>query len=252
MIDVRHMKKLFLWMLLTAGCMTAMAQQRVKISGHVTDFDGKPVSHCVVMLMDKHFHAVDSASTDSAGYYCIANVKPGRYMALTAVRWDEYVRFSKLPEQDRRLEFWAWNIIADKDLTINPRYHRLELYGTTAFCPIGTNALMVYTRPMSATEAMKYDEKLYRDNNNGVIDYSVKLEDFKVQAFVDGQEVKILSIQNMTEQYGNQKMGAFLMMLDYKVRNDDTDIHQIRITAENTKHHEKGENLCYYQSADFK
>jgi hypothetical protein len=111
---------------------------------------------------------------------------------------------------------------------------------------------MVYTRPMSATEAMKYDEKLYRDNNNGVIDYSVKLEDFKVQAFVDGQEVKILSIQNMTEQYGNQKMGAFLMMLDYKVRNDDTDIHQIRITAENTKHHEKGENLCYFQSADFK
>lgn len=92
------MKKLFLWMLLTAGCMTAMAQQRVKISGHVTDFDGKPVSHCAVMLMDKHFHAVDSASTDSAGYYCIANVKPGRYMALTAVRWNEYVRFSKLPE----------------------------------------------------------------------------------------------------------------------------------------------------------
>ena len=179
MIDDRHMKKLFLWMLLAAGCMSVMAQQRVKISGQVTDFDGKPVSHCAVMLM-----------------------------------------------------------------TINPRYHRLELYGTTAFCPTGTNALMVYTRPMSATEAMKYDEKLYRDNNNGVIDYSVKLEDFKVQAFVDGQEVKILRIQHMTEQYGNQKRGAFLMMLDYKVRNDDTDIHQIRITAENTKHHEKGENLC--------
>ena len=141
------MKKLFLWMLLAAGCMSVMAQQRVKISGHVTDFDGKPISHCAVMLMDKHFHTVDSASTDSAGYYCITNVKPGRYMALTAVRWNEYVRFSKLPEQDRRLEFWAWNIMADKDLTINPRYHRLELYGTTAFCPTGTNALIVYTRP---------------------------------------------------------------------------------------------------------
>ena len=50
---------------------------------------------------------------------------------------------------------------------------------------------MVYTRPMSATEAMKYDEKLYRDNNNGVIDYSVKLEDFQVQAFIDDKEVKI-------------------------------------------------------------
>lgn len=84
-----------------------------------------------------------------------------------------------------------------------------------------------------------------------MIDYSVKLEDFKVQAFVDDKEVKILSIQNMTEQYGNQKMGAFLMMLDYKVRNDDTTIHQIRITAENTKNDEKGENICYYQSPDF-
>ena len=55
----------------------------------------------------------------------------------------------------------------------------------------------------------------------------------------------------MIEQYGNQKMGAFLMMLDYTVRHDDTTIHQIRITAENTKHHEKGENICYYQSPDF-
>ena len=45
---------------------------------------------------------------------------------------------------------------------------------------------------------------------------------------------------------------AFFCKNDYKVRNDDTDIHQIRITAENTKHHEKGENLCYYQSADYK
>ena len=154
---------------MATGCISAMAQQSVKISGHVTDFEGKPISHCAVMLMDKRFHAVDSVSTDSAGYYLINNVKAGRYMALTAVRWDEYVRFSKLPEQDRRLEFWAWNIMADKDLTINPRYHRLELYGTTAFCPTGTKALMVYTRPMSATEAMKYDEKLYRDSNNGVI-----------------------------------------------------------------------------------
>ncbi|MDR0732925.1 MAG: hypothetical protein LBF08_02515 [Dysgonamonadaceae bacterium] len=28
------------------------------------------------------------------------------------------------------MEFWAWNVIADTDLTIN---HRLELYGTTIF-----------------------------------------------------------------------------------------------------------------------
>ena len=118
-------------------------------------------------------------------------------------------------------------------------------------CPTGTNALMVYTRPMSATEAMKYDEKLYRDNNNGVLDYSVKLEDFKVQAFIDDKEVKIRHIENMTEQYGNQKMGAFLLMLDYNVRHDDRTIHKIRITAENIKYKEKGENIFFFQNSDF-
>ena len=158
--------------------------------------------------MDGRFNAIDSVVTDSVGFYLMNGIKPGKYMALTAIKWDEYVRFSKLPEQDRRLEFWAWNIIADKDLIINPRYHRLELYGTTAFCPTGTNALMVYTRPMSATEAMKYDEKLYRDNNNGVIDYSVN------------------------------------------VRHDDRTVHKIRITAENVKYHEKGENICFFQNSD--
>ena len=110
---------------------------------------------------------------------------------------------------------------------------------------------MVYTRPMSATEAMKYDEKLYRDNNNGVLDYSVKLEDFKVQAFIDDKEVKIRHIENMTEQYGNQKMGAFLLMLDYNVRHDDRTIHKIRITAENIKYNEKGENIFFFQNSDF-
>ena len=242
--------KLLFSFLLTVASLSAFAKQTIKISGRVTDFNDKPISNCTVMLMDGRFNAIESVVTDSVGFYLMNGIKPGKYMALTAIKWDEYVRFSKLPEQDRRLEFWAWNIIADKDLIINPRYHRLELYGTTAFCPTGTNALMVYTRPMSTTEAMKYDEKLYRDNNNGVIDYSVKLEDFQVQAFIDDREVKIRHIANTTEQYGNQKMGAFILMLDYNVRHDDRTVHKIRITAENVKYHEKGENICFFQNPD--
>jgi hypothetical protein len=80
----RKLKKLFIIILMVTACISAMAQQNVKISGRVTDFEGKPISHCAVMLMDKLFHAVDSVSTDSAGYYLINNVKPGRYLALTA------------------------------------------------------------------------------------------------------------------------------------------------------------------------
>ena len=82
------------------GSLSAFAQQTIKISGRVTDFNDKPISNCTVMLMDGRFNAIDSVVTDSVGFYLMNGIKPGKYMALTAIKWDEYVRFSKLPEQD--------------------------------------------------------------------------------------------------------------------------------------------------------
>ena len=38
-----------------------------------------------------------------------------------------------LAEKDQRLEFWAWNFIADRDTTLNIRYHRMEVYGLRIF-----------------------------------------------------------------------------------------------------------------------
>lgn len=70
-------------------------------------------------------------------------------------------------------------------------------------------------------------------------------------SMIDDKEVKIRHIENMTEQYGNQKMGAFILMLDYNVRHDDRFVHKIRITAENVKYHEGGENICFFQNSDF-
>ena len=84
--------------------LSAFAQQTIKISGRVTDFNDKPISNCTVMLMDGRFNAIDSVVTDSVGFYLMNGIKPGKYMALAAIKWDEYVRFSKLPELDRRLE----------------------------------------------------------------------------------------------------------------------------------------------------
>ena len=45
-------------------------------------------------------------------------------------------------------------------------------------------------------------------------------------------------------------MGAFILMLDHNVRHDDRTVHKIRITAENVKYHEKGENICFFQNSD--
>lgn len=38
-----------------------------------------------------------------------------------------------LAKKDQRLEFWAWNFIADRDTTLNIRYHRMEVYGLRIF-----------------------------------------------------------------------------------------------------------------------
>ncbi len=38
------------------------------------------------------------------------------------------------PRLNTVLEFWAWDFIADRDTTLDIRYHRMEAYGLRAFC----------------------------------------------------------------------------------------------------------------------
>ena len=54
--------KLLFSFLLTVASLSAFAQQTIKISGRVTDFNDKPISNCTVMLMDGRFNAIDSAA----------------------------------------------------------------------------------------------------------------------------------------------------------------------------------------------
>ena len=47
--------------------------------------------------------------------------------------------------KDQRLEFWAWNFIADRDTTLNIRYHRMEVYGLRIFhIPGGMPTYQIY------------------------------------------------------------------------------------------------------------
>ena len=53
---------------------------------------------------------------------------------MAAVDLDVYPHTSNgVSNEDQRLEFWAWDFIADRDTTINIRYHRMEVYGLHAF-----------------------------------------------------------------------------------------------------------------------
>ena len=80
-------------------------------------------------------------------------------MAMYVLKPKEYPRRNAVPPKDMRLEYWAWNVIADRDLVINPQYYRLELYGLTAFRIQGSGSgLMVCVRPMCLGKLLKYSE----------------------------------------------------------------------------------------------
>lgn len=55
------------------------------------------------------------------------------------MRINEDPRLQQVSHDDMKLEFWAWNVIADHDITLNIRYDKLELYGTTAFLEYGAD-----------------------------------------------------------------------------------------------------------------
>jgi hypothetical protein len=251
------MKKTGLFLLFFVFLMTeSYAQDTVTISGRVTDFNGNPVDSCWVGLDYTDFSAVYETYTDKDGFYSLDKVKKGKYMAMYALRIKEYPRLDKVPDEDKRLEFWGWNIIADRDLTINPRYHRLELYGTNVFrVEGGYNGLFIYTRPMSVGKLLTYSRELLSDKAKAEkeADISVKPEFFRARVFVDDNEVQVNSIQPVKEYVGkdNLSMGAFIIQTELPKEKPDKPYVIIRVVAENLEYNEMGENIFFYELKDY-
>ena len=130
------MKKLIFIPVFCLMAIVAQAQNdSVTIAGKVTDFDGTPIDSCTVCWMNESFETITQALTNSEGYYS-AKIKKGNYNAVAAIYEPSYTYNAlntELPESEHRLEFWAWNFIADRDTILNIRYHRMEAYGIHSF-----------------------------------------------------------------------------------------------------------------------
>lgn len=249
------MKKLLLFTFSLFCYCCINAQNTITISGQVTDYEGNPIDSCYIELSYNNFTAAYSCHTDKQGFYSLENVKVGKYMAMHALRLKEYPRANQVPDDDKRLEFWAWNIIADRDLAINPKYHRLELYGTNAYkVEGGYPGLFIYTRPMSTGKLLSYSKEIQLNKTlaEEVADISVKPEHFKVKVYIDDKEIKVNSIQPVTEYVGNNKpMGAFLIQTELPKEKTDKPYLRIRVVAENTEEGEKGENIIFYELKNY-
>lgn len=230
------------------------SNETITISGKVTDFEGKAIDSCVVQVLHPDFSTAYETYSDKNGNYKIYQVKKGNYLALYAIRPKEYPRRNAVPDIDKRLEYWAWNLIADRDLIINPRYHRLELYGLTAFRVQGSAGLMVYVRPMSLGKLLQYSDAIYtnKERIDNEVDISVSPDNFRAKAFIDNEPVKIISIQPIKEYIDKEKepMTGYIMHLEINKKPEKPYI-EIRIEGTNLEFNEKGENVCFYEIADY-
>lgn len=203
----------------TIAISNSYAQESISISGQVTDFEGNAIDSSVVQLLSRNFDVIKETYSDKDGYYKLEDVEKGKYTAMYVIRPKEYPRRNAISEKDMRLEFWAWNIIADRDLTINPRYQKLELYGTTVFETFGGyKGLFVYFRPMSLTKSLLYGKDIYLNKKEAekVTNVSVKPEHLDVKIFADEELLKINTIQPIEEfgGEGNTSITGYIVQVD--------------------------------------
>jgi len=259
-MNIKNMKQLSLFSLIFILGINLFAQNgnTITISGQVTDFDGNPIDSSVVQLKHKDFSTAYETYSNEMGYYTLKNVEKGQYMAMFAMRLKEYPRANAVSEEDMRLEFWAWNVIADKDLTINPRYHRLELYGFQVFEVFGgAPYLMAYVRPMSLSKYIAYGKDVYLDKEKSekVSDISIELKNIDFKIYAGNEPLTIHSVQPLIEYIGenNQNMRAFFLQFDRPKEFSGGDYCIFRIEATHKEFGiEKGENVYFYEIKKYK
>ena len=245
--------KYFLLFLTAAITVSASYAQNHSISGRVTDYNGLPVDSCSVIIYNPDFSEALETLSDTDGYYRLDSVPEGRYAAVAAMRVNEYPRMQQVPLDDMKLEFWAWNVILDNDLTLNIRYDKMELYGTKAFLEYGgRQELLIYTRPMSVTKVIhdpNYMDKSAMEKNTNVT-VAPQYIDFEV--YVDGKSIDIMSVQHLSLPNANgNSINDDCYLIQTHLPNDIyshfKNPYEIRVVAHNKEFDEWGESVYYLE-----
>lgn len=110
-----------------------------EIYGRVYDKNEQPLENAMAALLNEKFEIEFSTITDKDGKFELKAEKK-TYPFFIAVK--EY--------KEQYLEYWCQNINLQKDLELNPKIDKLEIYGLHCFKIKGAgNSMMVYFRPMS-------------------------------------------------------------------------------------------------------
>ncbi|MDP4240741.1 MAG: carboxypeptidase-like regulatory domain-containing protein [Bacteroidota bacterium] len=247
------MKKLFVFAMMVLSFMNLSAQDLIKLSGRVTDFNSMPLDSVSVQLKNDKFATLYETLSDKDGYYSM-NVSKGQYFCLIAIKLSDYGR--------TKLEYWTWNIPLYKDLNINPQYERMEIYGLNVFEPkvAPYDTYMIYFRPMSLTKALKLRPKENNKNfeqkattNHDTIDYAPKNitpEEINIQ--MNGRESNVLTINKLVEYgRGGYMYGYLVQFLKPKVETSTLEKYdKISITLHSKETNETGKGEVFVQKKE--
>ncbi len=219
------------------------AKGTVKISGQVTDFEGRPVEGATVELKNSRFDNAASCLSGRDGRYSLT-VPKGTYMALAAVKG----------YQVRSLEYWAWTVPADRDLEINPRFDRLEVYAMNAWRPQGGYpSYQIYFRPMSLVRTFKAIQAAGGMENLGklkAIEIAPELAADDIRVAIDGQPVPVLQLNKVREASGpDQSLIGYVIQVPLPPKTPLTEYYPITITLTDRATGEKGEGCLFFRPA---
>jgi len=214
-------------------------EDKARIFGLVTDFKNQPIADASIELKDSRFETVAAATSGPDGSYSLT-APNGEYMALLAVK--DY--------RTKCLEYWAWNVPADGELEINPRFDRLEVYALNAWRPQGGYpSYQMYFRPMSLTRTMKRIEEAGSMEGLGklaLIDIAPVLAAGDIAITIDGEAVGILKINKVLEAVGpGQDMIGYVIQTELPKRNKSIGCRIIKVTIKDPETGEKGEGSLF-------
>lgn len=162
------------------------------INGITKDKHGRNLAGVSIEVKNDHFGTIFQTFSDANGRFEL-QLPDGVYPYLTAVR--DYA--------DKYLEYWAHNVPAQGEVTLDIAIDTLEVYGIHAFeAKGGVRALSVYFRPMSL-QKFKAGEK----------DIAPNLDENGISVVVNGQETDVLVVNRVQEYTRDGMLTAYLIQV---------------------------------------
>lgn len=256
--------------LLAAAAAGAQCRDSVTISGRVTDYEGRPQGNTTLLWQYEDFRIAAQTHTDSNGRYT-ARIPKGKYQSMAAVDFERYLHTAPahVADADQRLEFWAWDFIADRDTTLDIRYHRMEAYGIRAFrIPGSVPAYQVFVQPQGLTrirKALKEHRDLLTagkdlrgirqeplDEKATYVPFGPPVDRLKATVWIDGEQVGVLHKQPVQLYlFAGYYTNAYLLTVDRPKRTTTLPYRVFKVELEDLENGDRGEGLYYMEKEDY-